>query len=51
MALESLMFMPCFLAGEIAVRSQLVHLESPGAEKTSSVWVPLVIHKKILGDM
>lgn len=40
----------CSLAGEIE-GPQLVHLESPGAEKTSSGWVPPVIYKKILGDM
>lgn len=41
----------CALAGEKEARPQFVHLDSPGVEKTSSGWVPLVIYKKILGDM
>lgn len=43
--------MHCSLAGEIEARPQLIHLESPEAEKTSSGWVPLVIYKKLLGNM
>lgn len=51
-ALENLLFIVhCSLAGEIEVRPQLLHLETPGEVETRSIWVPLVIPKRILWDM